>query len=399
MTDRASGPVKPPVIDLTARAQRTEEPRPAQAEPARARAPDLPANWPILAGVAAAGAVLGTILTYVVATGLPLPARQPVLPPDLKPELAAQASRLDTLEATLTTTAASANKTQAALDAASAKFASGLDGLNKDIADVRASIPPPASPVDLAPLESEVKTLKAEVDAIAAGAPGTDANSIAQNLSALETSVESLTTRLDGADSTLTALRADLDAARKALSDHISSALPNEVGPALKLPLLLSGLESAFANGKPFDSELKVLAGVLPDLTIPADLKDAAPAGLSRPDSLMQKFETALPEILAARGPTSGDWVAGIADWAKSLLALRPADEQPGDSPEAIVSRVEGAMSRRDYASALALIAQLPASMQAAAKPVGDDIAVHAEADKLVTDLRARALQSAETTK
>ena len=36
------------------------------------------------------------------------------------------------------------------------------------------------------------------------------------------------------------------------LSDHIDTALPNEVGPALKLPLILSGLESAFLTGKPF---------------------------------------------------------------------------------------------------------------------------------------------------
>ena len=56
-------------------------------------------------------------------------------------------------------------------------------------------------------------------------------------------------------------------------------------------------------------------------------------------------------------------------------------------------------MGRRDYAAALALIAQLPAPMQAAAKPVTDDVNVHAEADKLVADLRARALSAAETAK
>jgi hypothetical protein len=113
----------------------------------------------------------------------------------------------------------------------------------------------------------------------------------------------------------------------------------------------------------------------------------------------MQSFETALPGILAARGPASGDWVSNATDWVKSLLALRPAEEQPGDSPEAIVSRIEGAMSRRDYTSALSLMGLLPPPMQAAANSVSDDIAVHAQADTLVADLRARALSAAETAK
>jgi len=400
MADRATGPVKPPVIDLTARTQRPEaEPRPAQPELPE-KPPALSArDWQLLAGVAVAGAVLGTLLTYVVATGLPLPSRPQALPPDLKPEIAAQASRIDTLDSELSALTASAAKTQAGLDTTSAKLGGDIDAISKDVASVKAAIPAVPAPVDLTPLETEIKTLKSEVDAIAAGASGTDASTIAQSLATLESNVESVTTRLNGADSTLSALRTDLDAARKTLSDHISSALPNEVGPALKLPLLLSGLESAFANGKPFESELSVLSGVLPDLAIPSDLASAAGSGLSRPDALTQRFEAALPEILAARGPAGSDWMSNATDWVKSLLALRPAEEQAGDSPEAIVSRIEGAMARRDYSAALVLLDQLPQPMQDAAKPVTTDIALHAEADKLVADLRARALSAAETAK
>ena len=61
------------------------------------------------------------------------------------------------------------------------------------------------------------------------------------------------------------------------------------------------------------------------------------------------------------------------------------------------VSRLEGAMTRHDYAAASTLLAQLPAPMQQAAAPVAADIAAHAAADRLVTDLRARALSAAET--
>jgi hypothetical protein len=132
-------------------------------------------------------------------------------------------------------------------------------------------------------------------------------------------------------------------------------------------------------------------------MSVDASLAAAAPAGLSRPEQLMQQFEATLPDILAARDTTGNDWASNALDWAKSLLALRPAEEEQGDSPEAIASRLEGAMTRRDYAAAGVLLAQLPSHMQAAAAPVAGDIATHAAADKLVTDLRTRALAASET--
>ncbi len=415
MADRTSGPVKPPVIDLTARSasarpESRPEPEahaaPGETAPGMGRQTDAPppfrmsfagANWPLLGGAAVAGAVLGTILTYLLATLLPLPSHEQPMPPDLSAAVAAQASRLDTLEAGTTDLQNAGKKTQVSLDATIAQLDGDMTTANKAIADLKASIPTAAPAVDLTPLETELKTLKSQVDAIAAGASGADAGAIAQNIADLETGMTSLTTRLNGVDSTVTALRTDLDATRKTLTDHINAALPNEVGPALKLPLILSGLESAFASGKPFDKELASLRTVVPDMSIDASLAAAAPSGLSRPDQLMQQFETTLPDILAARDTTGNDWASNALDWAKSLLALRPAEEEQGDSPEAVASRLEGAMTRRDYAAASALIAQLPAHMQTAAAPVSTDIATHAAADKLVTDLRTRALSASET--
>ena len=399
MADRSTGPVKPPVIDLTARnANARPEERPAAPETpppgTRERTPRLEvgaANWPLLGGVAVGGAVLGTILTYLLANALPLPSNGPAVP-DLTPELTAQGEKLDALSGAVTSIQQTSTRTQVSLDATIAQLDAGLAAVNQSIADVAASIPEPSAPVDLAPLETQLRTLKAQVDAIAAGASGADAGVIAESIASLETGISSLTTRLNGVDATVSSLRTDLDAARTALSQHIDAALPNEVGPALKLPLILSGLEGAFATGKPFQQELDALHVVLPDFAIPATLTASAATGLIRPDTLYARFETALPDILGARDTTNADWTQSAVDWAKSLLALRPADEIDGDSPEAIVSRLEGAMERRDYSGALALIDALPPAMRAEATLVSADIRTHAEADKLVADLRARAL-------
>ncbi|MDO8360620.1 MAG: hypothetical protein Q7T08_11350, partial [Devosia sp.] len=278
MAERSTGPVKPPVIDLTARSAKPEidprpEPKPpaaGDAAPSSKRRNDAPprlklddANWPLLGGAAIGGAVLGTLLTYLVASALPLPTRQQAMPPDLTMEVTAQGAQLDSLEASVGDLQRSTAKTQVSLDATIAQLDAGLTEVRTAIADVEAAVPPPV-PVDLAPIEAELRTLKAQIDAIAAGASGAEAGAIAQSLSTLETGLTSLTTRIDGVDAAVVALRTGLDAARKTLTDHIAAALPNEAGPALKLPLILSGLESAFASGKPFATELTSLSGVLP---------------------------------------------------------------------------------------------------------------------------------------
>ncbi len=398
MADRSTGPVKPPVIDLTARnanARPDERASAAETPPpgTRDRFPRFDftdANWPLLGAAALGGALLGTLLTYLLATVLPLPTRGPMIP-DLQPELTAQGDKIDALSSTVTALQQSTTRTQVSLDATIAQLDSGLAAVNKSIADVQASIPEPTPAVDLAPLENQLRTLKAQVDAIAAGASGADAGAIAQSIADLETGIASVTTRLNGVDATVASLRTDLDAARDALSQHIDAALPNEVGPALKLPLILSGLEGALAAGKPFQTELDALHAVLPDLAVP-DTLSAAATGLIRPDALDAKFRAAVPDILGARDTTGEDWTQSAIDWAKSVLALRPAEEMEGDSPEAIVSRLEAAMERRDYAAALALIDALPQPMRDKATLVAADIRAHAEAARLVADLRARAL-------
>ena len=101
MADRATGPVQPPVIDLTARAQsargESEAPRMASANdpqpsinhrndvPPKMKVGGLPGemNWPLIGGAVVGGAVLGTVLTYLLAFAVPLPSRSVAMPPDL----------------------------------------------------------------------------------------------------------------------------------------------------------------------------------------------------------------------------------------------------------------------------------------------------------------------------
>jgi len=244
-------------------------------------------------------------------------------------------------------------------------------------------------------------SLEDSIAAIGAGASGADATALADTISGLEAgigevraSLAALTQRTSTAEAALATLRGDVDATRSAVAAQTSMIGASDIGPAVRLPLMVSGVESAFANGRPFNAELAGLTTLLPDLMVPDTLRAAAQVGLPRPDAVALEFSEVVPAILAGRTATSsGDLTQDALDWAKGLLALRPVEETAGTTPEAIVSRLEAAITRRDFVAASALLEQLPEPMQAAAGVTASDIRTLAAADGFIAILRARALE------
>ncbi len=105
------------------------------------------------------------------------------------------------------------------------------------------------------------------------------------------------------------------------------------------------------------------------------------------------RFSRKVPDILAGRSTAgSGDLGEDALAWMRGVLALRPAEELQGDSPEAVMSRLESAVARGDFVAASALLDQLPASMQAAAGDTATDIRTLAAATGFADELRAKAL-------
>jgi hypothetical protein len=459
MAERKSGPVKPPVIDLKARdasqpaetdrpvAKPAAAPKPAAAKPepkpetvpeaakvtetVTERVVETPAEprpepvrpiptpptpppvrqarlampWSAIGFAAAGGAILGTVLTYLLVNVLPLPSNAPVIA-DPTEQLTALDSRLATLEQRLPALEDGAKNTQVSLDATIAQLDSGIAGVKDSVAalearlaEVQASIPAAATPVDLAPLTTQLDTLESRVTAIAAGASSADAAALANSLTTIETSIAALTARLDASDARLgeiDAIRAELNTAKTAIAAQTQQLGGADIGPAVKLPLVVSGLETAFAAGRAYTAELDSLRALLPNLAVPEPVAAAATTGLQRPDSLAVDFRTAVPEILAGRtAQSTGDWGKDAIEWAKALLALRPAGEMEGNSPEAIVSRLEAAVERHDFVAAAALLDSLPEPMQAAAGDVATAIRTHASADGFIAGLRAQALAPA----
>ena len=377
-----SGAVKPPVLDLKARdssANATARPEPTPSKPASAEKPkaaDKPVA-PANAGFPVAATLAGGVLGLAAAYGLAWAGLWPSIPAAVAdPRLASFATAIPELETVTQTT----QSELAALNQRIAALEQAEPGSPKTAA---------AAPVDLAPLEAELSGLTQRVDALA-NAPADQNRAVAlqAEVTAFSTRIDELAARVGTTEAGLRTLDSTVTETSATLASQ-----PSDIGAVLQLPLILSGFETAFANGRPYATELAALRSATPDAAIPTAIANSAETGLPRPDLIARRFAEVLPAMLAGK-PANPDaqWQDGALDWFSAAIALRPTGEIEGNSPEAVVSRLEGAVARRDFASAETLLASLPAPMLAAGADVLTLIASQAEASRFLDGLRASAL-------
>lgn len=398
MADDKNGPVKPPVIDLTARDAAVPEtpvpPKSAEAKPAPGKPEPKPTSQPRPTSTTReepesgglgfvwmlAGAILGLGAAYGLAWAGYWPAPKPV-PSLADPRLAQYDKAFPELRTeTQTVTAELATLTQRVktLETAPAAAATGTA----------------AAPVDVSGIKADIDALKKQIAALpapAAAAPAVDLSAVTGDVAGLKTSLTELSARVGTAEAGIAKLGTSVDATSAALAKQ-----PSDINSVLQLPLILSGLETAFANGRPYEIELAALRAGLPDASIPEAVAGAAKTGLTRGDVIAQRFADLLPDILAGR-PANPDasWQDGALDWFRSMIALRPTGAVEGDDPEAVASRLEAAIGRRDFVAANDLLAKLPAPMIAAAAELPAAIDAQATAAQLLDSLRNTVLSEA----
>lgn len=268
-----------------------------------------------------------------------------------------------------------------------------LARLNDRVTSVESNVTSAAgqtSSPDSDQLAADLQALTARVDELSA-APQAEPQATAQNAAALE----SLEADLAALRQSSAQTRSELDTVSgklATLEGEVSAGSAAEAGQA-RMPLVVSGFDSAFATGGAYDSELAALRQALPDFDIPQPILANAMTGLKRPDLVKRDFDDVLPDILAGR-PASADanWQESAGDWFRGIIALRPTDAVEGDGPEAVVARLESAVNRGDFIAAKTEFDALPQPMRNAAGNVGTDIANQAAAQSFITSLRQAAL-------
>lgn len=380
-----SGAVKPPVLEGTARPAAGVKAAPhtdagkAEGKPGDKAAAMQAKSRPEPEGEAAGGGnawlagLLGGVLGLGAAYGLAWyglwpTAPQPAVPAD--PRLAQFATAIPELETVTSTVQDELSTLTSRVGAVESRLAEAQDG--------------PATTADPA-LAEQLAALSARLDEIVAATGGENDNALVAQLQA------DLSALREEAANT----RAQLEEARAQVSALAQSTQDTAGAEAatIRLPLIFSGLETAFDSGRSYETELSALRQAVPGIVVPEALSARAATGLPRPEMVAAQVQAALPDLLAGR-PASADasWQEATADWFRGLVAMRPAGAVEGDTPDAMVARLEAAVARRDFVAAQRELAALPDTMQRGAEPFAADIASLAAAQSFLADLRQQVL-------
>lgn len=393
-----SGAVKPPVLEGTARPAESAKPNPtaktepeARPEPAKSTGPSAatkPESKPIMppplsstdsgAGTAWLAGLVGGVVGLGAAYGLALLGYWPAVAPASQPadpRIATISSAVPELE-TVTST----------LQDELARLTARVAGLETN---PEAAVPA-ADLTASNQLAGDLAALSARVDELTA-APQAVSETSAQNAAAIA-AIESELAALRQASAQAQTDLAGVSAKVATLETDFSEGTAIEAGQ-VRLPLIVSGFETAFATGAAYDAEVAALRQALPNLAVPDAVLANAMTGLKRPDLIARDFNAVLPDILAGR-PVGADagWQEATSDWFRGIIALRPTEAVEGDGPEAVVARLEGAIARGDFIAAKTELDALPPSMRTATGPVADEIGNQAAAQTFLAALRQAAL-------
>lgn len=235
-----------------------------------------------------------------------------------------------------------------------APLSAEVDALKSRLARLDALQPAPS--VDLQPIETRLAALEKG----AAGMPATSALSAEaeQSVAALETSVAKLTADIAALhEETTSAARASSDGI-SALTQRLDAAERKLNEPrtdvAMARAVAATALKTAIDRGGPYLAELDAFASIAPDDPSIAVLRPHAATGVPSRADLVRAFQPVADAMIEAVHQPTGD--QGIVDRlissASSVIKIRPVGSVEGDTPEAIVARIENKLQNGDFKGA-----------------------------------------------
>lgn len=238
--------------------------------------------------------------------------------------------------------------------------------------------------IDLAPLNAEVDALKSQVASIntAGPAPTVDLQPLEARLAALETaatgtpaatvlsgeagqSIATLEASVAKLTADITALREEAAAANRATTDQTAELTQRldvaerkldepRTDVAMARAVAATALKTAIDRGGSYLAELEAFASVSPDDPAIATLRPRAATGVPSRADLVHAFGPVADQMIEAVHQPAGD--QGIVDRllssASSAIKIRPVGNVEGDTPEAIIARIENKLQNGDLKGA-----------------------------------------------
>lgn len=271
---------------------------------------------------------------------------------------------------------------------------------------------PGASPAtapapDTSAISSEIAQLRQEIATLQSQPAPTADEGLANRVAALESAAGN--SNGAASEQAIVALKDDIALLRSAvestagnnvhLEDRIEGveAKVNDRGPEQQVAraIAAAALKAAIDRGGSFETELQTFGSVAGDDPAIADLQKFAAAGVPSRVELQREFPKVADAMLEATiQPDPDQGIAGrLLSSAMSVVKVRRVGNVEGDTPEAIIARIEESLRNGDLKASVREWDALPES----AKAVADDFRQKLDARIQVEDLVGGTLTRAVT--
>lgn len=255
---------------------------------------------------------------------------------------------------------------------------------------------------EIAALKTDITGLRQQL----AKTPAADTSALEQRIAALE-GAKGEAPQVDGLSEKITALEAALQSERSAQASATSEltrrlaeaeAKINEPRDDIEVARAIASaaLKAAIDRGGPFLTELDTLSKVTPDDPAIASLQSFAATGVPSRSELMQKFPDVANAMLSAVNqpdPNQGI-MERLTESAFSLVKVRPVGNIEGETPDAMIARMENKLRNGDLQGAALEWNGLPEAAKTASADYKKSLDARIEVENLVGGTLNRAITS-----
>lgn len=257
---------------------------------------------------------------------------------------------------------------------------SALEGRMENLANAS---PPP----DTSELEARLASLDEAVQGVAAAqSSGADTAMLQE----LQQKLAEMTEAFSAMQSRVEAIAQSVNQAETRLDQRLTAAEQKIEEPRsdveMARAIALTALKSAIDRGGPFLTELDTLASLASDDQAVSQLQPYASAGVASRAELVRRFPDTADAILDSIRQPEGESGLGqrFLASALSVIKVRPVGNVEGDTPEAIVARMEDKLRNGDLKGAELEWQQLPEAGKSASADFVEMLKTRVEVETIV---------------
>jgi hypothetical protein len=269
-------------------------------------------------------------------------------------------------------------------------------------------------------ISNEVESTKSAVAALKEAKPEVDFGPVNDKIAAIEAKLTEMP-KPNGlsadADTRIAALNDQVSKLETALADQKKAAEEAQAALLMRVEAIekkaseprddvevavaiaSAGLKAAIDRGGPFTAELDTLTGIDPNNPAVKELKTFATTGVPSRSKLVADFPDVADQILASinSGNPNQSLTDRLLSSAFSVVKVRPVGNVEGETPDAVVARMEAKLTDGDLKGADAEWQKLPETGKKVSADYEKSLSARIRVEELVGSTLTKAVQGTET--